>query len=221
MKKLAILLIVICSVASCGKEEMFSCNPEVDLWVKSNITEIQQMERADFISIGVLDYQRAAYNAFTPNQRQALWIGKMEEVLKLDWSKQERLHIQSMLELIKSYSVAFSNNRDQDAFDKVKVEIYKWTEYAQEELGWNNSLLYSLIATPQVINANKEIKSDLATPVRLKSGSESCDCNSTSSAGHLPCNYLMYQCHTGICDQTSWGCGDWWGDGCNGICKSR
>lgn len=228
MKKLVILLFIVCSVASCAKEELFSCDPEANLWAKNNRTEIQQMSRESFIAIGDLVKQRAAYNAFTPNQRQALWIGKLEEVLKLDWSEQERQHIRSLLELIMVNSFIFSSERDPEAFDKIEVEIYKWTEYTQKKLGWDKKLLYALIGTPKVMNAKKEIveiNSGMSPTLRLKSGNE--------SGGKPTCNCSMDfdLCSIGpgtakcrekwkgeYCDWSAWGCGPLGLNNCSGVC---
>jgi hypothetical protein len=81
MKKLVIFLVVVCSLVSCSKDDMvYSCDKDADTWTKSNIVEIQQMTRTDWLAIGNYNKQMAAYNAFIPDQKQALWIGKMEEV---------------------------------------------------------------------------------------------------------------------------------------------
>ena len=233
LKKAIILLVVICSVASCGKEEIYSCDPETDMWVKSNLTEIKQMSRADWIAIGDLSLQRAVYAAFIPDQKQALWIGKMEEVLTLDWTEQENQHIQSMFELIKVNSFAFSNERVQEAFDKVEVELYKWIEYAKEELGWDNNLLYSLVVTPLAMNEKKEIIGINLNPkpiatTSLKRGYEPCSPEITGT------DYIWCDCSTSSdwcvstrkcesnsnCKTTS-GCGTIGWYECNGCCRLK
>ena len=220
MRKLVILLAVICSIASCGKEEIYSCDPEANMWVKSNITEIQQMTRADFLAIGDIVYMRAAYAAFTSNQRQALWVGKLEEILKLDWSEQESHHIQSILNLIKENSFIFSKDRDQEAFDKVEVEIYRLSEYAQEELGWDNYLWASISATPQMLNEDKTInlvKSNLRTSSTLKSRAEGgiCDCSIDSFDW---CFFPVFRTCVGAPCESLGKCGTLWTYDCDGIC---
>lgn len=233
LKKALILLVVICSVASCGKEEVYSCDPEANMWVKSNLTEIQEMSRVDYIAIGDIVYQKAAYIAFTPSQKQALWIGKMEEVLKLDWTEQESQHIQSMLDLIKVNSFAFSIDRDPEAFDRLEVELYKWIEYAKEELGWDKKLLYSLVVTPLAMNEKKEIIGINSNPkprttTSLKRGNEACNPEIYGT------DYIWCECSTSSdwcvstrnCKanndcKTTGGCGTiGWYD-CNGCCKPK
>ena len=217
MKKTVILLAIIFSIASCGKEEIYSCDPEADMWVKSNIADITQMTRTDWIDIGNLVQQRAAYVAFTPNQKQALWIGKLEEVLKLDWTEKERQFIQTILEMTKVKSFISRNDRDTEDIDTEELEIYKWTEYVKEELGWDKNLLYALIATPEVMNANKTVKSgisNLRNPSSLKSRSESSNCECSSSD-----DWCFGMCYwTSACIRVE-NCGWWWGSWCDGKCR--
>jgi len=224
MKKIVILLVVAVSLSSCSKDEFYSCDKDANLWVKNNLAEIKLMTRADFLAIGDIVYMRAAYTAFSPNQKQALWIGKIEEVLKLDWTEQEYLHIQSILELIKNKSFFSLKDRDPEAFDKEELEIYKWTEYAQEELGWDKKFLYALIATPQEMSADKTLKvitSNLRNlPYQHEFETEhdnvspDCKCSTTSDW----CFWGSMCYWTAKCRRTQ-NCGTWWDYWCDGMCK--
>jgi len=225
LKKAIVLLVVVFSVVSCSMDDIYSCNKDANQWVKSNLTEIRQMSSANFLEIGDIVYMRAAFNAFTPNQRQTLWIEKLENVLKLDWTEQENHHIQSMLELIKDNLFFFSNERDQEELDKVEVELYKWTEYAQEELDWDKTLLYAIVGTPEVLSTDKTIKtsaSNLSSPLKLKSLSEEegyrikCSCSTNSDW----CGIYSF-CYELLCDEElngPIGCGTIWLYKCNGLC---
>ena len=225
LKKAIVLLAVISFVASCSMDENFSCDRDANKWANNNLTEIRQMSSKDFIEIGDLVYMRAAYNVFTPDQRQSLWIEKLETVLKLDWTEKESQFIESMLEFLKANSYFFSKDRDLKEFEKIEIELYKFAEYAREELKWDNKLWYRIVGTPQEINENKEIISKFEISPNIKTRGENCDCNSSipwepdSSGNWFLCNALFHQCDTRKeCDPTSWGCGNWWWYGCNGIC---
>ena len=137
LNKAIVLLIVIFSVVSCSMEEIYSCDKDANQWAKSNLIEIQQMSSADFLSIDNMVYQRAAYNAFTSNQRQSVWIEKLENVLKLDWTEKESQFIESMLEFVKVNSFIFSEELNEKDFEKIEIELYIMAEYAFEELKWD------------------------------------------------------------------------------------
>ena len=229
LNKAIVLLVVISSVVSCSMDDIYSCNEDANQWVKINLTEIRQMSSADFLEIGDIVYQRAAFNAFTPNQRQALWIEKLENVLKLDWNEKESQFIKSLLEFVKTNSFIFSNERDQKTFEKIEIELYRLSAFAFEELKWDFQLFYGIIGTPHKLNNNKEIELFLKTSPTIKTRAEKdCDCNASfiwdpgSSAGWFACSILFNKCKTDSgCKPTTWGCGEFWGYGCNGTCVPK
>ena len=225
MKKLVVLLVIVISISSCTMDgDMFSCDPDANLWAKSNIAEIQLMTRADFLAIGDVVYQRAAFKAFTPNQRQSVWIEKLENVLKLDWTEQENQFIESMLEFVKTNSFIYSNKRDPKSFEKVEIELYRWTVYAYEELNWDKKLLYGIVGTPQEMNENKEIRSNLLYSKTIKTGSEECECRDqdfSDFCSNQNVNGRMWSCQSGGCDFSSWGCGWIWVQDCDGLCVEK
>jgi hypothetical protein len=227
-------VIVMCfTLFSCSQdEEVYSCDKEVNAWVKENLTDIQQMDREDWLEIRTIDYQRAAYRAYTAEQKQTLWIGKICEVLdNITWTSQEIKHIETLLFIVKENLKTFDSNVNQEDMNNVEVDLYRWKEYAIEELKWSPELLYGLIGTPETMAADKKIVRSMNSKIRLKNGNEpnqsDCDCNSSlptegSSSGNYLCNYWFYQCDTRTgCNTTSCGCGDFWYYSCNGTCVSR
>ncbi len=225
MKKLVILLAVICSVTSCAKEEVYSCDPEADQWAKSNLKVLQTFDRSEWIDIADISKQRAAYIAFNPEQRAALWEGKFDELLKMDWLEKEHAHISILLNFITENPDIFKTEKqNQEINDKIEIYLYRWKEYAKEELGWDEQTIYAVLCTPEPLNQVKTIKKSHITT--LKSGNEqptggSCDCNAVHSAGQIPCNYLLHKCYTGDCVFKSSGCGDLWQKSCDGKCIRR
>ena len=100
MKKNVILscvLLVVLSMISCVEDEqMYSCNKTINDWAKSNLSEIRSMTMSDWLLIPEVNYQRAAYVAFTPTQKLNFWIEKLNSVLQMDWDEKERKHIKEM-----------------------------------------------------------------------------------------------------------------------------
>lgn len=73
MRKQFVFSILAIFLLSCENEEPFySCDPVVDQWAKSHMSEIQRMDRSEFITIPI-SYQRAAFEIFTPEQRINIW----------------------------------------------------------------------------------------------------------------------------------------------------
>jgi hypothetical protein len=218
---------------SCSQdEEMYSCDKDINAWVKENMSDISRMNRKEWLEIGDINYQRAAYRTYTAEQKQTLWIGKICEVLdNVGWTPQERKHIEALLSIVKENLKVFDSNVDQKKMDRVEVDLYRWKEYAIEELKWSPELLYALVNTPEIMTADKQIARSKNPKVRLKNGSEpaqpDCDCNASiptegSSSGNYLCLYVFFQCSTiAQCTETSWGCGDFWLYNCNGVCVSR
>ena len=230
-KFFSVCLLLSIGFFSCSQDnEIFSCDKEVNTWVKENLADIVQMERTQWLNMGSISYQRAAYRAFTPEQKQALWIGKLDEILSnVVWTQEETKHIEYMLDFVKKKLILFQEKINQEDMDEFEIEMYKWKEYAVEELGWTPELLYAIINTPQSINSNRQIIFVVSSVTKLKNGSESgsiedCDCNASalppqSSGDWFPCVRVIHKCNTGSgCKKTTWGCGNLWLYECNGTC---
>ena len=95
-----------------------------------------QKFRSEWLAIGDIRQQYEKYVAFTPQQRQDMRIAKMEEMLSLDWTEPERLHIQSYINLIKENAELFLLPMNETP-QKVKDKMKKWFDDAIEELGWS------------------------------------------------------------------------------------
>ena len=214
-------------LSSCSSDALvYSCDKEVDVWVKKNMTEIAQMDRIQWVNSGNIDYQRATYRAFTPEQRQSLWAGKFKEILNdIVWTLEETKHIEYMLDFITENLNLFENEISQDVMDEFEIVLFKWKEYAVEELGWTPQLLFAIINTPQSMNADREIAIVENPVVRLRNGTEK-DCNANcsqlteedSSGNWYVCPAFFHKCKSGECNVTSSGCGTFWMYKCNGTC---
>ena len=216
------LLLLSIGLFSCSQDdEIFSCDKDANQWVKSNLAEIKQMTNADFLKIGNLVYQRAAFNALSQNQRQSLWIEKLINVLKLDWTEQESQFIESLLEFVKTNPFIFSKEHDPKDLEKVEIEYYRWGEYAYEELKWERKLLAAVVGTPHNLSGNKEIELNLKSFPTAKNESEAkCECS--QGIGDF-CMQFWTMCCIPInsgCDKVESDCGWFWGQECNGLCTN-
>ena len=214
---ISVTLVAMAFLTSCKQDELiYSCDPVVDAWTKANIDEIRAMSRTDFLNLSMA-HQRAAFNVYTPQQRINLWKEKLEETLLLEWTASERIHIETLLNMVVNNDEWFSNDRSEEVMDQIAIEIYRWTEYAREELGWDRKLGYALLGTPQIMNAHKEVNSSLPLPSFSKqegSGNRGkCECSTSSNwCSDTGCLYVA------SCDASSLGCGTMWLYSCDGLC---
>lgn len=74
-------------------ELMFSCDKGIDNWVKDNISDIQEMSRAEWNKLSYSE-QIAVFRAFTPEKKFAFWAEKFEELKQLPWTPAELAHIE-------------------------------------------------------------------------------------------------------------------------------
>ena len=247
LNKAIIFLGVILSVASCGNdEEFFSCDPEVDTWAKSNITEIQEMSREDFLAIGDLVYQKAAYVAMREEQRNEIWMTKLKDVLQLEgWTREEEQHIESLISFIGKNESLFANSETKHERDQFELFMHVWVEYAEEVLGWDRETIFSICGTPdkavRIENEDGGTKlivpkvSEFKTAVRSPStktrnenggGGEGFDCMCSQVSDfcdifkEIPMSVLS--CNTGngyVCKVIPKRCGLFWLFDCDGACK--
>ncbi len=236
--------IVACfSFMSCQQDDLlYSCDAELDAWAKRNYEGIQSFTRAEFIS---LDYgqQKAAYTAMGEKQRHDIWMGKLNNVLKMDWSNEEAEHIESLISFVGEKESLFANSESQQEQDEFELFMYRWMEEAEENLNWDKATIHAICGDPNEVVMVKTRSggmqlmtpkfSDYMTakqsPTVVKTRSESwegddCACSSVSDFcdifGEIPdwvvsCNQNRYKCKI-----TDKGCGLFWQFSCDGICKA-
>lgn len=172
---------------------------------KNDLTEIRTMTRSEGLNIDI-SYARAAYLASTPEQKQEIWASKVRDVLAMDWSQKEKIHIKLLLDFIEQNKEIFEKNasNDESLCDFVDVFQYKWVSYAREELDWTDKLIFNFAFTIyQIENKNGDILNNSGKNIlRLKTKSESrldCNCNLTS---------IWYaDCEEANCRVLQTGCG--------------
>ena len=122
-------------------EVYYSCNKEADKWAKENIVDIQKMTRTDWERISDYSYQKAAYNAFTAEQKSTFWIERIEEIMLLDWNEDEINHLTDLLQFVKNHVSVFENDSDTKEAD---IYSYKWIDYARNNLNWTDYTIYAV-----------------------------------------------------------------------------
>ena len=215
------LSVLILCFASCSSDDVYySCNPTVNQWAKDNLEDIRNMNRSEWLEIDEPAYQRAAFVAFTPEQKLDFWLLRMDEVLTLPWSSAEVAHIEEVKVLLQRNAAIFQDNYSDEEKKSFDVDLYQWIEKAKVELGWDEQLLTNLVATayPMV-----DTKGTLILPKQLQSKvmrSEElppCECH-VGNIFFKMCG-LYKDCVDAACDETVHGCGAFIVESCNGMCE--
>jgi hypothetical protein len=225
---IVIVAIVASFVAGCQQEEYYSCNPEEDAIVKGNIVEIREMSSTEWFTVSE-NFKRPVFRAFTPIQKQNLWIDKLNKTIEsFQWSGLEKEHIALLRDYVVDHPELFSST---DTLVRKNCRDFResWFAYAQDSLGWTTQQISSIAYSPnQLLNQSGVLAHTRTNPsqifvvnevplpevVRLKSGAEKdCNCNQA----HDFCSHLE-ECKNRHCELTVYGCGWLWLAQCDARC---
>lgn len=217
-------------LTACGHtEEPFSCDADIDSWVKESLAEVRVMTRSEWLELEDTETERACYRAFTTEQRQKFWIDKLNEVLSLDWNDKEGKHIEEMLSFVAGNERIFSETHsDMDFEDIVDKFIYLWIEEGKEQLGWSDKIVYAIIATGNIMEDKHGNISNINYRQNIETRADAdCGCSTESdwcNFGMLQDEFFPYpivkECETGNCKTVGASCGTLYRYDCNGKCKT-
>jgi len=202
---------------SCTKDErVYSCDKAVDAWVKENLTSIQMMTRNDWLKLGE-DVKRAAYIAFTPEQKFIFWKEKLIEVLALNWNEAERKHLELMYKTISENPQWFADDfsKNEVEWEKFEQFTYRWRETAEADFGWDRDNIRPMIASGnKMLNTKGELQINAGTTISLRSSADDCECSGVDS--YCGNNHICDASLT--CNPSSFGCGTIGLYRCDGMC---
>lgn len=226
-KRKIILGLCLVLFISCSQEDesVYSCDKQIDAWVKSNIDNVHYMTRSQWKGLSS-KVNVAVYRAFTPKQKAAFWDEKFVEVKKMKWSKKELFHIQKAEDFMKSHTGLFRNGKKTpEELDELDTFFYKWQTDAERELGWDKKIVYSLVCTGAevkdtkgtIIVRKKSLRSSAKLSLAAEAGSEKwgCNCNKACSMACFP---TQSPCDDADCEGTDSGCGWFLAETCDGRC---
>lgn len=206
---------------SCSQDEnlSYSCDPAANAWVKSNLSEIRAMDRAEWLKLDS-KVQLASYRAFSKEQKIAFWKGKLTEAMTLDWSKDELAHIQKVLDFVNRHPNFFDDDLlSEEQNNEVELFAYHWMKYATDSLGWDKKVVYAIAYTGYpIINTDgtMDIKTSISERVETMAKGES-DCN-CSVGSMFTCFPWPNNCSGSDCKEKS-GCGFLMQQTCDGMCN--
>ena len=205
---------------SCQQEELlYSCDKQVDSWVKSNLTYVKGMDRIEWESVDE-DFKKGCYMAFSPQQRQQLWLGKLNEALLLDWSTEEKAHINVLINFIQTHLFCFDfvRQKTDEEIEEIEVFAYKWMKKAELQLDWNRKVIGGLVAMPHtIINKEGTLKRTFSQSYKSVKTRTEAECNCSKSSNWCSID-ISVECLDASCDVTDGGCGFLWLYDCDGRC---
>lgn len=215
-----LLIGLLVGFSSCQKEQIYSCDPEIDDWVSESLSEIHSLSRSSWLKLEE-PLKIPAFRAFTAEQKQAFWKSKIQETLIFDWNDLEKEHLQKMYEFISNNLDVFEKDamNNDEIYDKIDRFKFEWVDYAEDILGWSRRLIGSIIASGNKLkDKTGTFEMTLSTHTsKVKSSSESgkwgrdCDCVWDDDW------CWNKRCIMGACD-VRFGCGIMMLWDCNGVC---
>ncbi len=200
MKKLTLLFGFILLFSSCNtKEECYSCNADIDAWVKENKTELMSMDREELSKLD-LSRQRAALRMFSPERKKLLWTEKLTEVLQTPFSNDEKKYLKYAENVLKTHSFK------KPFTEKESKEILDWMEQGKLKFGWTNEFLFNSFFIVGNSHDNQRINPE--EPL------DDCSCRYSIS-----CFPIGRGCDYNDCSDTNDGCGFFGNSECKGICQ--
>lgn len=215
---------------SCDSDT-YSCDPLANDWVKENLTEVQTMTRSSWLKLNEREsVKKAAYVAFYPEIKRKFWADKIIEVMNdFSWNEKEKDHLSLLLDYVNKTDI-FNRKEVPEDFE---LFVYKWNEYAIDELKWTRKLIYAITANgDRLLSKSGDTASiseeEFDNKIRMKTNYEdseypNCSCSQLSDwcdiFGEIPPSVISCNSYHYHCTQVS-GCGTFWQFTCDGICKS-
>lgn len=211
-------------LSSCSDQDdmVFSCDESVNLWAKENIAEIREMNRAEWKTLSA-SKKRAAYVAFTPQQKISFWKEKLTNVMSMDWTKEEQAHIKLVYDFVNEHPDFFGGDGLTDEqLNVLDLFFYKWIDVAKNELGWDMKLMAAVAASGEdVVVQRSKVGPKSAIVDGFNDNMDnmnSCQCNTKILSDF--CNISSQGvCEDTDCEGSDFGCGWLLLEDCNGRCS--
>lgn len=211
MRSFFLLFLFSLFFVGCSKDELtYSCDSEVDRWVKENKEMYSNISR-DSLNFFSLKKQLGLYRSFSSKQKIKLWTAKVEVLLSDNkFSDREKEHFLKLIEYVKPSHFETESGRDE-----FLIFAEEWEKYGRTYFGWKDEdLFYSthILLTKKEFLERKSI--DLKTKEFELPSLEAKDCE---------CLYSIYcsgtqTCSKGSCTISDGGCGILGTSNCKGYC---
>lgn len=210
MKKsiVAICVLIFLCVGCNQDESCYSCDESIDAFVKENLKEIQQMDRATIITYSN-EQQRAMYRSLSSDRKKEIWKDKFVQINSLDLSEGERKLMKKFENFVNQYDFSrLITSQEKDYLNSLREE-------GMQKFNWSQRFVVSAfgylenIDKSGILTQTKDTAEDAIEPDKPK-----CDCDWGFGCLDGPCDKRKDKCEI-----TQTDCGWLWSDKCIGLCS--
>lgn len=211
--RLSLFLFSIFIIVGCSESKIheFSHDEDLNSWVLENKEELSNYERKQ-IKLFSQAKQKAILRVLTPQKRQKIWASKVQHLLSLEMSNEEKMLLKWFAEIFKKIDY------DKPTPQLISNQMYNKALKAKKVFGWSDEFIHNLFFTVSDINLNISMGSDITTEDEGNDGGvggppDTCDCKYDFGCG------LIKECASNkTCKYNTNDCGFFGNDACNGTC---
>lgn len=116
--------------------------------VTSNAESIIKNPRDQWKMLPTMQDKRQMLSQYSEQECVLFWEDKIQQVLTdFEWSAEEELFLNNMVDTIKIHPEWFSKNISEDILKEQKVFYYELLEYAMYGLNWSKELIWDIFYT--------------------------------------------------------------------------
>lgn len=213
---------------SCQKDTFYSCDEQINNWVKENYAAIQELNLTEWRSLD-RSLQIPSYRAIPANKKASFWKEKTMEILKQNWTTPQKEAILNLFNTINANPQWFENQLSIEERDNLEIFTYEWLDYAEIEAQFTKDQIIAISGTlletnidSSIIDTTNSTQAKVSTrglPDEINHGR--CDCYTgqeffCQDFGMTP-SKKCYD-HTDCKATLNLGCGFLLFYSCNGIC---
>ena len=159
--------------------------------------------------------QKAILRASSPKKRKTLWQNKVNHILTISLSKDEREYLEWFADIFKKI------NYNEPTPEYLSAKMKKKVLEAKSKFGWSDKLIHNLFfTTDDVVLKNKYIDYQFYSRGNTDDGPDdgnnppdTCDCKYD-----LGCGWAKECASNSGCEYNNGDCGIFGNDSCNGSC---
>lgn len=99
------------------------------------------------------------FSTMLPEERRMAWVSKLNEVLTLDWTPEEKAHIQSALDVVLKNPDLF--DKPIEGSDKANIAAYfaEWRSDSESKFSWPKKVQYAIVGTlERMVNKDGDLE---------------------------------------------------------------
>lgn len=194
---------------NCAENEthQFSHDDNINTWVKEHRQEISKYNRKDIISFEYKK-QKAILNAMSPIKRKSVWQEKVNYILDLDLSKDEKEYLKWFGKAFKTmdYETTISQEFSDLLYERVKGGI--------EKFNWSAEFVFTIFFTVGDLDEKKIKLKSSSHNQKIQEEPDTCTCYYDGG-----CPGWWNTCsEPDQCKNANTDCGVFGGTTCDGYC---